>query len=261
MTSPFPGMNPYLEQEDAWEDFHGSFMPVARELLEAQVGADYFVKIEEHIYIHELSAEQRRFLGRADVSVSRPPDPSSQPGTAVLPGAIPVRLPAIDVERQSFLQIRDRRNRRVVTVIELLSPSNKRPGADREQFEAKRAAVLASSAHYVEIDLLRGWPRMPVEDPPACDYWVLVSRYEERPGASLWPVGLRERLPEISVPLQVPDANIRLDLQQIVHRVYDAANYGKYIYTSDPVPPLSAEDAAWAQQFVPRREVPPEGQG
>ena len=61
MPSPFPGMNPYLEQEDAWHDFHERFMPLAAERIAAQVDPRYIVKIDEHVYIHELSAEQRRF--------------------------------------------------------------------------------------------------------------------------------------------------------------------------------------------------------
>jgi hypothetical protein len=55
MPSPFPGMNPYLEQEEAWHDFHERFMPVAAEALEAQVGPNSIVKIDEQVYVHELS--------------------------------------------------------------------------------------------------------------------------------------------------------------------------------------------------------------
>jgi len=62
---------------------------------------------------------------------------------------------SVDVERHTFLEIRDCDNRQLVTVLELLSPSNKRPGPDREQYLAKRQQLLASSVHLVELDLLR----------------------------------------------------------------------------------------------------------
>ena len=51
MPSPFPGMNPYLEQEDAWHDFHERFLPLVAERIAAQVDPRYIVKIDEHIYI------------------------------------------------------------------------------------------------------------------------------------------------------------------------------------------------------------------
>ena len=70
MPSPFPGMNPYLEQEDAWHDFHERFIPWVATLLGGQLRPRYIVKIDEHIYVHEMSAESRRWVGRADVSVA-----------------------------------------------------------------------------------------------------------------------------------------------------------------------------------------------
>ena len=72
-----------------------------------------------------------------------------------------------DVERVRYLEVRDREGREVVTVIELLSPSNKRAGDDRESYLAKRRELLRSPAHLVEIDLLRGWTPMPQEGGPS----------------------------------------------------------------------------------------------
>src|SRR5262249_40161893 len=147
--------------------------------------------------------------------------------------------PALDVERLAFVEIRDRRNRELVTVVELLSPSNKRAGSDRDQYLAKREQILSSTAHLVEIDLLRGGKPMPRADRPDCEFSMLVSRVEDRPRAGFWPVRLRSALPEIPVPLRSPDADARLDLQAIVHRLYDAAGYEDYIYGSSPDPPLA----------------------
>ena len=131
-----------------------------------------------------------------------------------------------------------------------LSPSNKYAGPDRDQYIAKRWELMYARVNIVEIDLLRGGPRMPWQDMPECAYCVVVSLPETWPQAGIWPIGLRERLPEIPVPLRPGDADARLDLQQILHRIYDAAGYGYYIYTGQPEPALSAEDAAWASQVV-----------
>jgi hypothetical protein len=254
MPSPFPGMNPYLEQEDAWHDFHDRFLIIAAEWLEAQVGAGYIVKTDEHVYIHDLAAEQRAFLGRADVSVAAL-SPATEGGAAVETMAAPVvvELPMLDAERACWLEIRDRRSRQLITVIELLSPANKRLGPDREQYINKRNQLLANRVNLVEIDLLRGGPRLPFDNLPACDYYAMVSRNWQWPRASLWPLRLRDPLPEIPIPLHESDKAACLNLQQLLHRIYDAASYAKYIYDSDPVPPLAPEDAAWARTFLPSR--------
>jgi len=246
-------MNPYLEQEDVWTDFHQSFIPLVRELLRAQVRPGYLVRVEEYLVIHELSEDEHRFLGRADVSVTQSPTrQGAQTSGALLEAPVYGRLPpTVDIERHSYLEIRDRHNRNLVAIIELLSPSNKRHGPDREQYLAKRRQMFASGVHLVEIDLLRGGPRLPLEDLPDCDYCVLVSRVEDRPRVGIWPLRLRERLPLIPIPLRAPDGDAQLDLQEVLHRLYDAAGYEDYIYGGTPQPPLHPDDAAWARQLIP----------
>jgi hypothetical protein len=218
MPSPFPGMNPHLEQNDTWEDFHQRFITHAADTLSGKVGAKYLVKIEVRLYLHEL--------------------------------------PAGDLERHSSLEIREHRNRRVVTVIELLSPTNKTPGPDRNDYLHKRREMMRSSVHFVEIDLRRGGERPQPPALPPCDYYALVSREEERPRLGVWPLSLRDRMPVIPIPLTAPDPDVLLDLQAVLDRGYDAADYGKYIYDETPQPPLSEEDLAWARQFLPQ---PPNG--
>jgi uncharacterized protein DUF4058 len=253
MPSPFPGMNPYLEHEDAWHDFHERFIPAVAEAIGPQVRPAYIVKIDQHLYIHELPADERRLVGRSDVSIARSPDAAAAPRTAVLEDPMEIVLPAVDWERHAFIEIRDRDSRDVVTVVELLSPSNKNPGSDREQYLGKRAHALRSRAHLVEIDLLRGGPRMPHIAVPDGDYCVVVSRTERRPRIGVWPVRLRDRLPVVPIPLRAPDPDARLDLQAVLHRVYDAAGYQDYVYAHPPQPPLRPEDADWARQFLPTR--------
>ena len=126
MPSPFPGMNPYLEQEDAWRDFHERFLPHAAEALSPQVSPAYLVKLEQNLYIHERGTGDRHLLGYGDVSISRiRPSKPTNAATMVLTAPSRILLPRVDVESESYLEIRDSKTRRLVTVIELLSPTNK----------------------------------------------------------------------------------------------------------------------------------------
>jgi len=120
------------------------------------------------------------------------------------------------------------------------------------EYLAQRRELLRGRAHLVEIDLLRGGRPMPLADRPECAYSVLVSRVEERPEAGFWPIGLRAPLPVIPIPLRPPDAEARVDLQEVLHRVYDEAGYEHFIYTEAPEPALAPDDAAWARQLVPQ---------
>jgi hypothetical protein len=133
MPSPFPGMNPYLEQADVWTDFHQSYTVAIRDALRAQLDPRYIVKIEEQLYVHE-PPEPKRFLGRADVSAAATKKKRSKTAAvAVLEPPARVELGDVDIERLSRVEIRDRAKRQLVSVIELLSPANKYAGADREQ--------------------------------------------------------------------------------------------------------------------------------
>jgi hypothetical protein len=203
MPSPFPGMNPYFEQTDLWPDFHIEFLSALRRLLAPQVSPKYIVQLEEHIDIHDLSLVQSEGGGLAQTALG------------LLEAPAEVWLPEQDVEKVPYLEVRDRQGRELVTVIELLSPSNKRAGDDREQYLAKRRALLRSPVHLVEIDLLRGWTPMPQENRPQCDYSVLVSQAEKRRAAGFWPIHLRDPLPVIPFPLRPPDAAARVDLQEV----------------------------------------------
>ena len=168
----------------------------------------------------------------------------------VLEAPVEVDLPEQDEERIRFLEIRDRRGRALVAVIELLSPSNKRSGEDRELYLAKRREILRTPAHLVEIDLLRGWAPLPVRNRPVCDYSVLVSRAERRPKAGFWAIKLTERLPVIPVPLRLEDGDVQIDLQAALNSAYDAAAYERFIYEGTPDPALSSDDAAWAARVL-----------
>jgi hypothetical protein len=254
MPSPFPGMNPYLEHPSVWLGFHAQFVPAVSHALNARLGGAYIALVEEQVYIHEVDENVVRLAGRADVGLARHPErePGTPAASAVLDAPLRVIVPAATAEALARVEVRTRAGKELVTVIEVLSPTNKRGGWHREQYATKRALILNSEAHFVEIDLLRGWERMPVEGAVDSDYRVLVSRAEDRPSAGLWAVSLRERLPQIPVPLRGADPPVKIDLQALVHQVYDAATYRKVIYDDEPRPPLSSADAAWAAAIAAR---------
>jgi Protein of unknown function (DUF4058) len=254
MPSPFPGMNPYLEQEEVWQDFHDRLVPAIGDALSPQVSPHFIVKIQEHLYIHKPKVRRRIRVGSGDVDIARAAGRSRRSrGTAILDAPVQVLLPEVLVESQTYLEIRDRQSRALITVIKLLSPTNKRAGADREQYLSKRANVLRSAAHFVEIDLLRGWERMPSENAPESEYCIMVSQVEHRPRAAYWPVKLREPLPQVPIPLQNPTPLVHLDLQEELHKVYDRAYYKDYIYDGEPTPALTPAEKAWALARVGRR--------
>lgn len=250
MPSPFPGMNPYLEHPSVWPGFHTRYIAALATTIGDRVRPGYFVEIGEHIYLRELPDEPRQRVGDADVSIH------PQPGGSAVAVAGRVQAPAFAyqppaVERVRYLEVRDRRDRETVTVIELLSRSNKYAGPDREQYLGKRNTLLATRTNFIELDLLRAGPRMDWDQLPGCDYYAVVSRPADRPRVDCWPVHLRDPLPEIPIPLRPGEPEPLVSLQGVLHRVYDDAFYADRVYDDTPDPRLSAEDAAWAQSLIP----------
>jgi len=138
----------------------------------------------------------------------------------------------------------------VITCTELLRTTHKRPGPDRDHYITTRAQVTAPAANFVEIGLVRGGPSLPLIEVP-CDYYVLITRAARWPLAGIWPIKLQDPLPEIGIPLRPTDPDVRLNLQEMLHRVYDAADYGRYLYEEPPDPPLPPDMIAWARALVP----------
>lgn len=207
MPSPFPGMNPFLENPDVWSTFHIQMLAAMADRLSAQVRPDYLVHMEAHI------------------------------------------------ERQRYLEIRDRRSRELVAVVELLSPVNKKSGPDRAQYLTKRSEILASPAHLVEIDSLRCGLAMPDHERPSSTYGVMVSRAEERPAAHFWPIEFRQPLPTIPVPLRQANSYASLELQELLHQVYDLGTYVEEIYEQEAEPPLDPADLDWAEQVLSQAKL------
>ncbi|HIK11417.1 MAG TPA: DUF4058 family protein [Oscillatoriaceae cyanobacterium M33_DOE_052] len=254
MPSPFPGMNPYLEQPDFWPEVHHLLISIMMEALVPQVRPKYRVAIEKRIY--EVNEGNGVLVGIPDVTVYRQKTTpkSSESATAVAVATPPkrVKLPVTEEVRESYLEVRDMATGEVVTAIELLSPANKRPGKGREVYQEKRQAILGSRTNLVEIDLLRAGEPMPMfgEDIEG-DYRILISRGYQRPLGDLYLFNLRDSLPTVPIPLRSEDAEAVLNFQELLNLVYERAGYDDIIdYTKEPVPPLSESDTIWMREML-----------
>jgi hypothetical protein len=251
MPSPFPGMNPYLEQADVWTDFHQSYIVAIRNALRAQLDQRYIVRIEERLYTREFAPEPRRADGEFDSAGPWVKVVFATKATTTSDEApVQVELPAMEIARTARVEVRARRDRQLIAVVEVLTPIDKEEGPHRAEYLLQRREVLNKPVHLVEIDLFRSGRRMPMKADPEGEYCMIVSRAEKRPVAGVWPIRLRDPLPLIPVPVRSPDPDARLDLQQLLHRCYDSAGYQTYIYEGTPSPALSAEDTAWAEQVL-----------
>lgn len=251
MPSPFPGMNPYLESESIWPDFHQSFCFAMRAALIRLLPPRYTARLDRNVWLHN-SVSGRRLLGRPDVFISDIHPPSA--GVAVAQAPRQVEIVDIELYRQPFVLIADRDEDRVVTALELLSPSNKSPGDDRQAYLGKRRQYLRSGTNLVEIDLLRSGTRPPIQNGVPSDYAVLVCEPRASPSAGLWAFSVREVLPTVPVPLDAGIAPVMLDLRVCLDRTYDEAGYERGIdYGQPPEPPLTEADAAWAVGILAAR--------
>jgi len=258
VPSPFPGMDPFIEGQ-VWEDFHTDVIAGIRGALILSVRPRYVVRIEQRVYLEHVPEERADFIGPDVMALERPQAPSPPTegagGTATLVAVTPVVLsvPMPERRREAYLTVRERESMEVITVIEVLSPSNKRSGSDgRQEYLSKREAVLLSGTHLVELDLLRGGKRLPTNEPlPPGDYYAIVSRAARRPRVDVYAWPLRHPLPTIPVPLTGNDPAVPLDLQAVFNTVYDRAGYDYSLdYRGAVEPALSEADTAWAQQVL-----------
>jgi hypothetical protein len=259
-------MDPYIEACGLWEDFHSHLIEKIYESLSDALPDDYLARTGERSYVVFLRShgeERRRIVPDAKVTVRRSrgkPRTKGSVAVAKRNGAIkPVPMRAfIEAEhRETFVEIYEADpKQRLVTCIEVLSPSNKRPGTPGwEQYLRKREALLLGKVNLVEIDLLRGGQRIPMlDDWPEDPFHILVSRPNPELVCQVWSVPLQQPLPRIHVPLAKPDPDLLLDLQPLITAIYQRSKYERSIdYTKPLVPPLAQEVAAWMKQLLKRR--------
>ncbi|MFN7018380.1 MAG: DUF4058 family protein [Fimbriimonadales bacterium] len=257
MTNPFPGMNPYLEQRRFWGGVHHRLITYTADALQTQLRPRYFVNIEERVYIEE---SQRAIV--PDVALLQAPhSPSVSVATRPNTYDPPLLLQAdARPHTEGAIHIYDTTQQmRLVTVIEVLSPTNKEPNTQgRTLYLRKQAEVLKSTVHLVEIDLLREgdytlaapWSRVREQVGLGWHYMVSISCADDPEHYWLYPRTVRERLPVFPVPLV--EGQVGVDLQALVDRCYEDGGYGDVIdYTQPPPPPpFRAEDEAWIDALL-----------
>lgn len=262
MRSPFPGMDPYIEERGLWADFHDDLIAEIKRALAALLPDRYFVQTGERSYVVLAGTEgkeERAFYPDVAVEAVEPEQVMETAPVAVADSAVTMRAFIDEHFRENFIEIREAdAETRLVTCIEVLSPANKRKGTEGwEQYLRKRNGLLLGSANLVEIDLLRGGRRMPMADPwPNSPYYLLVARQSRAPHCRVYPAHYRHPLPPLPVPLAAPDPDVTLTLQPMIEAVYDRSRYARRIdYTQPLSPALSSEDVVWLGQQLRLREI------
>lgn len=253
MTSPFPGMDPYLEPH--WLDVHTALVGEARRALNRVLPEGLVARVEERVVVESEAEDRLRRIG-PDARVidhSRSAAPTDAGAVAIeAPYKLVVEADPI-VER--FVRVIDDVGQ-VVTVIEFVSPTNKRePGLG--EYRERRAELLAAGVHVVEVDLVRSGDWRGLMRPETCPaeavstYRVTVRPGGVRAGGYLFPIRLGEALPEVPIPLRPSDQPVRLPLQEMIEAVYADGRYDRTIdYSLEPEPPLTAEESARAREWL-----------
>ena len=259
MPSPFPGMDPYLEHPSLWPDVHTALINEIRYVLTPLLSPRYTARLDVHVMVDHITDPDEIAVIVPDVAVLEPPRAPAAPhaATAIAPAPFQMANVLTTPVRQATLEIRTVSDARLVTVIELLSPVNKRPTDDR--YRHKRERLLDRDVHLLKIDLLRRGRRIRLLHPlPEAPYYVLLSRGSRRPWCDVWPIQLSDPLPVIPVPLLGDDPDVPLDLGGALAAIYDRARYDLSIdYTAAPFPPLAEEDAAWADSRLREQGLRP----
>jgi Protein of unknown function (DUF4058) len=233
------------------------------EALQAILPRPYYAEISERVWIevsHRLIEPDASVLRGEGGSSSR--ENGSSAATATRSRCVVVSVPSDD-RREAFVEIYASRadGDRLVTAIEILSPSNKTPGErGRDLYLRKQRELLESRTHLVEIDLLRSGTHttaVPLEGMAELvgpfDYHVAVHRSDRFEEFVTYPFRLDEPLPEIAIPLLADDKDVVIDLQTIFHRAYDTGPYRRrvdYAGRLPAPPPLRPEQEAWATRLL-----------
>jgi hypothetical protein len=254
MPNHFPGIDPFIEASGDWPDFHSTFMNAWRESIAECLPDDYIARLDERLTVVEVEEDRvRRSAPDIVISQARQRTSAAHASTAQIATLEPetIRITIEEEIRETFIQILRHSDRKLVAVLELLSPANK-VGEGRGQYLAKRQAVLMSDAHLVELDLLIGGRRLPMENPlPAKHFHAVISRAGKRPNCEVYSWSLDHPMPTLPVPLASPDPDIFVNLAEVLATTYQRGRYYKTINYQSPLDlPLSPDYAAWVQQVV-----------
>jgi hypothetical protein len=252
-ANPFPGMNPYLEAVPWWREVHNTLISEIRFFLLDSLPIEYSVSMEERVVIVRNPPEEtRRRYAIPDITISGRDFSSSDVDKRPNGQAITAVLPDVYPARERFIEIRMQNRNAAVAIIEILSPSNKNRGRDRDDYISKRERILNSSTHLLEIDLLRGGDPMPIKgyegDAP---YRIMLSRHELRPSVDLYVFDLQSSIPQFAVPLSHKDDEPVLDLGYILDDIYQRSYYARGLdYSLEPHGPISSDDREWLDQLL-----------
>jgi Protein of unknown function (DUF4058) len=219
MRSPFPGMDPYIEQ--FWGDLHQTMINRSRAAIQKQLPADLVARVDERVIVEPAIVQD-------------------------------------EPERQGCIEIIDLGSgRRVVSVIEILSPSNKIPGPGRDMYLRKQEELRQGGVSLAEINLNRTGSHVfmvalnRIPEGQATPYAACIRRAWKPFHLEYYRVPLRECLPAIAVPLRPEDSSVPLDLQAVLDECCDEGRYIDDIdYRKDADPPLTGDDARWADAFL-----------
>lgn len=256
MPSPFPGMDPYLENPSWWSNLHLLLISSANALLKPILRPrGYLVSIGERVWVTEP--------GRPvypDVAIVERPKftPASSAAVRTLEADAPVVVRTFDVEvHEPYLEIIDAAGGHLVTGIEFLSPANKAGGEGQDLYLRKQRETLRSGANLVEVDLLRhgrhtvAVPAHLLSAQPEWDYLVSVARAGHWGEYETYPVPLQSKLPRVGIPLKSGEADVVLDLQAVFSRAYDEGPFADRIdYAEAPYGRMSVENAKWCEEVL-----------
>ena len=258
MPSPFPGMDPWLERPALFPDLHDEFISSLRMALNRSLPDGYAALGSSLVWIDpthrcEPDLSVLSDFERADGEIAT--DLFSQMGMVAV-AAEPIAEPW----SEPYLEIRAVEDERLVTAIEVLSPSNKRAGDDgRTAYLQKQSEFRRAGVNLVEIDLLRGGihtTAVPLNRLKLIladyDYHVCVTVMGDPIRFELKPFRLSDRLPSIVIPLDPGVRPVVVDLQPVLERAFDTGRYAQFAKyaTKQPMPPLTAEQQAWAEGML-----------
>ena len=259
MASPFPGMDPFLESH--WRDVHARLVIYSCDVIQETLPRSLRARVEEAVLLeaptgigdHPLYPDVRvvEFTWKRN---------GGSTGTVAGAGVAVAEPKMVQVESQpateTLIEIIDRESgNQVVTVIEFLSPSNKSPGANREQYQKKQREICASGTNLVEIDLNRfGVHTLAFSPANLVEGRAAYMASVRRPNtglAEVYSIELWQRLPTIKIPLRPTDADVLLDLQTIIDQCYRKGGYDDTLnYAVDPDPPLHGADKEWTESML-----------
>lgn len=268
VSSPFPGMDPFLEINPDWEVFHGWFIrELARLCINQARELGCEVDVERDVYGQEPTGEFV-LLGEPDVvarhaSVLVTAHRDRTPGAVTL--AEPQAIHEVILDRdemarhkQEYIVVRESGDWPcVLAVVELLSFANKQ-GSYVAKYREKRSRMLTSTANFMEIDFLRDGEnpsRDLFPELPRTPYFVFVvrkhgmGRHEEG-----YPIRLQDPLPVIGLPLGPDRPDLALDLSAAFRSAYDLSHrpHWRKSYQAARVPgsPLAEEDETWVAEML-----------